>query len=174
MILKSALLALLLAALAVLAVIDHQQNRLPDRITLPLLWAGLLANTGSIFASLPEAVLGAAVGYLSIRLIHDGRAMISGSPGIGLGDAKLFAALGAWYGWRALPAIVVAGAAVSLIFYYKRTDKPFGVGLATASIGISLAEICCGEWSDSISSVQFWPGSPSQFLNMTNLTLVFL
>ena len=145
MVLKSALLTLLLVALAVLAVIDHQHNRLPDRITLPLLWAGLLANMGSIFATLPEAVLGAAVGYLSIRVIHDARDLMSGRPGIGLGDAKLFAALGAWYGWRALPAIVVAGAAVSLIFYFKRTDKPFGVGLAIASIGIGLAEICCGE-----------------------------
>ena len=81
------------------------------------------------------------MGYLSIRVIHDVRALITGSPGIGLGDAKLFAALGAWYGWRALPVIVVAGAVVSLIFYFKRTDKPFGVGLATASIGIILKMI---------------------------------
>ena len=145
MILKFALLALLLTALATLAVIDHQHNRLPDRITLPLLWSGLLANAASIFASLPEAVFGAAAGYLSIRVIHDLRVLINGRPGIGLGDAKLFAALGAWYGWQALPAIVVAGATVSLIFYFRRTDKPFGVGLATASIGISLAEIFCGD-----------------------------
>ena len=84
--------------MAILAVIDHRQNRLPDVLTLPTLWLGLIINIESVFAPLSHAVIGAVCGYTVIRIIHDAEVLIRSRSGIGLGDAKLLAALGAWYG----------------------------------------------------------------------------
>ena len=88
--------------MAILAVIDHRQNRLPDALTLPTLWLGLIINIESVFVPLPDAVAGAVCGYIVIRIIHDAEVLIRSKSGIGLGDAKMLAAIGAWYGPLAL------------------------------------------------------------------------
>ena len=119
--------------MAILAVIDHRQNRLPDALTLPTLWLGLIINIESVFVPLPLAVAGAVCGYIVIRIIHDTEVLIRSKSGIGLGDAKLLAALGAWYGPFALPVLVAGAALLTLIVYLGRHEKPFGVGLATAA-----------------------------------------
>ena len=119
--------------MAILAVIDHRQNRLPDVLTLPTLWLGLIINIESVFAPLSHAVIGAVCGYTVIRIIHDAEVLIRSRSGIGLGDAKLLAALGAWYGPIALPILVVGATLLTLLLYLKRSEKPFGVGLATAA-----------------------------------------
>ena len=119
--------------MGVLAVIDHRQNRLPDALTLPTLWLGLIINIESVFTPLAHAVVGAVCGYIFIRLIHDTEVLMRGRPGIGLGDAKLLAALGAWYGPLALPFLVVGATLLTLLVYLTRTEKPFGVGLAASA-----------------------------------------
>ena len=119
--------------MAILAVIDHRQNRLPDALTLPTMWLGLIINVESVFAPLAHAVVGAVCGYIFIRIIHDTEVLMRGRPSIGLGDAKLLAAIGAWYGPFALPVLVAGAALLTLIVYLGRHEKPFGVGLATAA-----------------------------------------
>ena len=120
--------------MGVLAVIDHRQNRLPDALTLPTLWLGLIINIETVFIPLPNAVAGAVCGYIVIRIIHDVEVLIRSKSGIGLGDAKLLAAIGAWYGPLALPILVVGAGLMTLVVYLDRHEKPFGVGLATAAI----------------------------------------
>ena len=119
--------------MAILAVIDHRQNRLPDALTLSTLWLGLIINIESVFVPLPDAVAGAVCGYIVIRIIHDAEVLIRNQSGIGLGDAKMLAAIGAWYGHFALPFLVVGAAILTLLLYLKRPEKPFGVGLSTAA-----------------------------------------
>jgi leader peptidase (prepilin peptidase) / N-methyltransferase len=126
--------------------VDHQL--LPDSITLPLLWAGLLAAViiGPLpGASLPvsprDAVLGAAAGYLSLWLVFHAFRLITGKEGMGYGDFKLFAALGAWMGWKVLPLIILLSAAtgatlgIAMILLRGRdrsSPMPFGPYLAAA------------------------------------------
>ena len=119
--------------MAILAVIDHRENRLPDVLTLSTLWLGLIINIESAFVPLSHAVIGAVCGYAVIRIIHDAEVLLRNQSGIGLGDAKLLAAIGAWYGHLALPILVVGAALMTLLVYLKRPEKPFGVGLATAA-----------------------------------------
>lgn len=138
----TASLLMLSTALVILAAIDHVRNILPDAITLPMLGLGLLVNYYiSAYATFPDAVIGCVAGYVSIRIIHDFEVLTKGYSGIGLGDAKMFAALGAWFGWRALPFIVVVAAIVMLTVYFKREEKPFGVGLAMAATGFGLTNL---------------------------------
>jgi leader peptidase (prepilin peptidase) / N-methyltransferase len=126
--------------------IDHQL--LPDSITLPLLWAGLLAAVviGPLAgASLPvsprDAILGAAAGYLSLWLVFHAFRLITGKEGMGYGDFKLFAALGAWMGWKVLPLVILlsagAGATLGIAMIVLRgrdraAPMPFGPYLAAA------------------------------------------
>ena len=119
--------------MAILAVIDHRQNQLPDALTLSTLWLGLIINIESALTPLSHAVMGAVCGYIVIRIIHDVEILIRSRSGIGLGDAKLLAALGAWYGPLALPFLVVGATLLTLLLYFKRAEKPFGVGLATVA-----------------------------------------
>jgi leader peptidase (prepilin peptidase) / N-methyltransferase len=136
------LAALLLSwALLALAMIDARTTLLPDAITLPLLWLGLLLALGPVFASLPDAVIGAAAGYLSLWSVFWLFKLITGKDGMGYGDFKLFAALGAWLGWQALPMIIllssVVGAAVGILQILFRgrgreAQLPFGPYLAAA------------------------------------------
>ncbi len=138
----TAALTALVAILAILAVCDHKTNRLPDHFTQPLVWLGLLVNTSSCFATPAEAVFGAAGGYLSIRMAHDIRLALHGKPGIGLGDAKLLAALGAWFGWQVLaPAIIVAATLTLAVYARQNRPMPLGVGLSAAGTGLALLEI---------------------------------
>lgn len=129
--------------LIALAYIDHDTQLLPDILTLPLLWAGLLCNLGHWFATLPAAVIGAAAGYLSLWALYWVYWWLRRREGMGFGDFKLYAALGAWFGWTALLqilllacllAIVIAGSA--WLIGRLRSDQmfPFGAFLAAAGI----------------------------------------
>lgn len=125
----------LLAALVALAFIDIDTQLLPDNITLPLAWLGLLANLQGRFVPLDEAVLGAVAGYLSLWSVFHLFRLLTGKEGMGFGDFKLLAALGAWMGWKMLLPIVllasvagaVAGVALILMKGQSR-DKPIPFG----------------------------------------------
>jgi leader peptidase (prepilin peptidase)/N-methyltransferase len=126
--------------------IDHQL--LPDNITLPLLWAGLLAAAaiGPLAgAALPvaprDAIIGAAAGYLSLWLVFHAFRLATGKEGMGYGDFKLFGALGAWMGWKVLPVMIILAAATGAILgiamiVFRGRDRaapmPFGPYLAAA------------------------------------------
>lgn len=129
--------------LLVLAVIDLNTMLLPDQLTLPLLWLGLLLNVGGMFASLPDAVIGAAAGYLALWAVYHGFRLLTGKEGMGYGDFKLLAALGAWMGWQALPGIILLSSLVGAILGIammllrgrdKNTPIPFGPYLAIAGL----------------------------------------
>jgi len=133
----------LCAALLALAWIDLQTSLLPDAITLPLAWAGLLANLGGALAPLPLAVLGAVVGYVFLWLLFHMFRLLTGREGMGYGDFKLLAALGAWFGLAALPGLLlaaslagVAGAGILRLTGHARRGQPlpFGPYLALAGI----------------------------------------
>lgn len=128
-------------ALICLTFIDFDTMLLPDQITLPLLWLGLLINIDGIFIGLTDAVLGAAFGYLSLWSIYWGFKLLTGKEGMGYGDFKLLAALGAWFGWQALPLIILlssfAGAIIGIAIIATSKDRksrpiPFGPYLAIA------------------------------------------
>lgn len=130
------------AALLTLALIDWDTTLLPDSITLPLLWAGLLASALHWTpVPLNDAVFGAAGGYLSLWLVFWGFKLATGKEGMGYGDFKLFAALGAWFGWQALVPIIlmssVIGALVGIALKFSNGLReggyiPFGPFLAGA------------------------------------------
>lgn len=132
------------AALVALAFIDWDTTLLPDGITLPLLWGGLLGSAlGWIAVPLPSAVWGAACGYLSLWSVYWAFKLATGKEGMGFGDFKLFAALGAWFGWEALvPMILVAsviGALVGIAMKLASSLReglyvPFGPFLAGAGL----------------------------------------
>lgn len=130
-------------ALIALAFIDLDTTLLPDAITLPLLWLGLLLNLRETFAPLPVAVIGAAAGYLSLWLVYWAFKLLTGKDGMGFGDFKLLAAIGAFLGWKLLPAVIlmssVVGAivGVALIVFARHgrgTPIPFGPYLAAAGV----------------------------------------
>ncbi|KNC05949.1 prepilin peptidase [Pantoea sp. RIT-PI-b] len=107
---------LLLWALIVLALIDLEHLLLPDVITLPLLWAGLLFKTlGWLPGSLHEAVLGAIAGYAVLWLLAAVYQQIRGIDALGMGDAKLLAAMGAWLGWPLLPSVLLFASAGAIL-----------------------------------------------------------
>ena len=104
------------AALLALALIDWDTTLLPDDITLPLLWAGLLASAaGLIDVSLVNAVTGAAAGYVSLWAVYWLFKLTTGKEGMGYGDFKLFAAFGAWFGWQALVPIILMASVIGVI-----------------------------------------------------------
>ncbi len=118
-----------------LACIDLDTFYLPDDITLPLAWAGLLVNMGGVFVDLRSAVIGAIAGYLSLWAVFWAYKLATGKDGMGYGDFKLLAAIGAWLGWKMLPVVILlssfAGAAVgiSLIVFARHGRNvpiPFG------------------------------------------------
>ena len=124
-----------------LTFIDFDTMLLPDQLTLPLLWLGLLVNVSATFSGLTDAVIGAAVGYLSLWSIYWAFKLLTGKEGMGYGDFKLFAALGAWFGWQALPLIILlsscAGAVIGIALMATSKNKqsqpmPFGPYLAIA------------------------------------------
>jgi leader peptidase (prepilin peptidase)/N-methyltransferase len=128
-------------ALIALSAIDLDTQLLPDSITLPLLWLGLLFNLWGVYADLSTAVVGAMAGYLALWSVFWLFKLATGKEGMGYGDFKLLAALGAWLGWQMLPAIIllssVVGAVVgvSLIVvarHGRNIPIPFGPYLAAA------------------------------------------
>ncbi|MEE8543382.1 MAG: A24 family peptidase, partial [Gammaproteobacteria bacterium] len=132
--------------LLALAVIDIDHKLLPDSITLPLLWAGLLASAirvdgEAIFTDVTSSVIGAAAGYLSLWSVYHVFKLVTGKEGMGYGDFKLLAALGAWLGWQLLPLVILLSATVGAIIgttlillggASRETPIPFGPYLAAA------------------------------------------
>jgi leader peptidase (prepilin peptidase)/N-methyltransferase len=99
-----------------LAFIDQDTGFLPDDLTLPLLWVGLLLNVPGTFVALPDAVVGAAAGYLSLWLVYWGYKLATGKEGMGFGDFKMNAAVGAFLGWKLLPLVILMSSVVGLVF----------------------------------------------------------
>lgn len=98
-----------------LAFIDLDTQLLPDDITLPLLWAGLLVNLGGSFTDIRSAVIGAAAGYLALWSVYWGFKLATGKEGMGYGDFKLLAVIGAWLGWKMLPLVILLSSLVGAI-----------------------------------------------------------
>lgn len=128
-------------ALIALTFIDADTTLLPDDITLPLLWLGLLINIGGVFTDIGSATLGAAGGYLVLWSVYWAFKLFTGKEGMGYGDFKLLAAIGAWLGWQLLPLVILLSAAVGTVvgiagIVLKGRDKgaklPFGPYLAAA------------------------------------------
>jgi len=132
--------------LIALTFIDFDTQLLPDNLTLPLLWAGLIANLAGLFVPLQDAVLGAIAGYLALWIVYWLFRLIRGKEGMVYGDFKLLAALGAWLGWQMLPLIIllssVVGAVIGIsLIVFKGRDHSiplaFGPYLAIAG-GVAL------------------------------------
>jgi leader peptidase (prepilin peptidase)/N-methyltransferase len=132
------------ATLLTLAMIDWDTTLLPDGITLPLLWAGLIAAALRLSGpTLPDALWGAVGGYMSLWLVYWGFKLATGKEGMGFGDFKLFASLGAWFGWQALIPIIlmasVIGAIIGIAMKFSSGLReggyiPFGPFLAGAGL----------------------------------------
>jgi leader peptidase (prepilin peptidase)/N-methyltransferase len=121
--------------LIALAFIDFDHQLLPDDITLPLLWAGLLLNLSAVFASPTAAVIGAMTGYLFLWLVYHAFRLVTGKEGMGHGDFKLLAVFGAWLGWQQLPLIILfssfLGAVVGIgviVFFGRDRHRPIPFG----------------------------------------------
>jgi leader peptidase (prepilin peptidase)/N-methyltransferase len=128
-------------ALLSLTMIDFDHQYLPDQITLPFLWLGLILNLHGMYTGLSSAVIGAAAGYLSLWTVYHLFKLITGKEGMGFGDFKLLALFGAWLGWQMLPAIILLSTLIGsivgiLLIILKLHDKgkpiPFGPYLAGA------------------------------------------
>ncbi len=134
--------ALLLSwALLALTFIDLDRTWLPDDITLPFLWLGLLINTAGVFTDPVSAIIGAVAGYLVLWFVYQVFKKLTGKEGMGYGDFKLLAMLGAWLGWQAIPLIVILSSLVGTVFglgfiLLRRLGReqpiPFGPYLAIA------------------------------------------
>jgi leader peptidase (prepilin peptidase)/N-methyltransferase len=136
-----------------LAFIDQETGFLPDDLTLPLVWLGLLLNLNSTFAPLTDAVVGAAAGYLFLWSVNAVFKLVRGVDGMGYGDFKLTAAVGAFLGWKALPLVILISSVVGLVFgtlqmfsarrgWDWKFKFHFGPYLAIAGIVAML----CGAW----------------------------
>ncbi|WP_407292125.1 prepilin peptidase [Stutzerimonas zhaodongensis] len=140
--------------LLAMSMIDVDHQLLPDSIVLPLLWLGLIINVSGLFAPLPDAVWGAVAGYLSLWMVYWLFKLVTGKEGMGYGDFKLLAMLGAWGGWQVLPLTIllssVVGAVLGTVMLRMQkadsgTTIPFGPYLAIAG-WIALL------WGDQITS----------------------
>ena len=129
--------------LLALSAIDLETQLLPDKLTLPLLWLGLLFNLGHVYTDINSAVIGAAAGYLTLWSVYYLFRFVTGKEGMGYGDFKLLALLGAWFGWQRLPVVIIMSAGVGavlglLLLGSKRMKQgapmPFGPFLAAAGL----------------------------------------
>ena len=129
--------------LIALTFIDADTHLLPDDITLPLMWIGLLLNISGTFTDLQSAVIGAMAGYLTLWSIYWLFKLITGKEGMGYGDFKLLAAIGAWFGWQLLPAVILLSSLVGSIIgiglivlarHGRNVPIPFGPYLALGGI----------------------------------------
>ncbi len=130
-------------ALIVLTFIDADTQLLPDSITLPLIWLGLIVNIDHAFTDLRSAVLGAVFGYLALWSVYWAFKLLTKKEGMGYGDFKLLAALGAWLGWQMLPLVIllssIVGAVVGIVLIVlarmgRNIPLPFGPYLALAGL----------------------------------------
>ena len=142
---------LLTWALIALSLIDADTQLLPDAIVLPMLWLGLIANSFGLFTDMASALWGAVFGYLSLWSVYWLFKLITGKEGMGYGDFKLLAMLGAWGGWQVLPLTILlsslVGAILGIIILKTRGDSnstplPFGPYLAIAG----WIAIIWGDW----------------------------
>lgn len=126
-----------------LAFIDLDTFYLPDDITLPLVWTGLLVNMGGVFVDLQSAVIGAVAGYLALWAVFWSYKLATGKDGMGYGDFKLLAAIGAWLGWKMLPVVILLSSfvgaivGISLIVFARHGRNvpiPFGPYLVLAGL----------------------------------------
>jgi leader peptidase (prepilin peptidase)/N-methyltransferase len=126
-----------------LTFIDVDTQLLPDAITLPLLWAGLLLNLRGTYVELPAAVIGAAAGYLVLWSVYWAFKLATGKEGMGFGDFKLLGAIGAWLGWKMLPLVILASSLVGAVVgialmvlarHGRDVPIPFGPYLAGAGL----------------------------------------
>ncbi|NKB47674.1 MAG: hypothetical protein GKR77_07800 [Legionellales bacterium] len=138
----SGLVVMFCIGLFILAMLDWDYWLLPDQLTLSLLWLGLLSNCQQTITDLEAAVLGAGTGYVSLWLIGGLFYQLTGRWGMGYGDYKFLAAIGAWMGWHALPTIVFIASTLAVTFgichsiWRKNTvalDQPFGYYLALST-----------------------------------------
>ncbi|WP_420827261.1 prepilin peptidase [Halochromatium roseum] len=159
---SAALAALILTwGLIALAIIDFDTQLLPDSLTLPLLWLGLLLSLGGTFTDATSAILGATAGYLLLWLVFQAFRITTGKEGMGRGDFKLLALFGAWLGWQAVPQIILLsalpGAIVGVLLIASGRQQagqpiPYGPFLAIAG-WISLL------WGDTITGAYLsWSG----------------
>ena len=144
---------ILTLGLIVLTLIDLDHQLLPDSITLPLMWLGLLLSLFSVFVDSQSSILGAVVGYLSLWLLYHGFRLLTGKHGMGYGDFKMFAMLGAWLGWFSLPWIILlaslTGSVIGIAYIAlsggdRNKTLPFGPFLALSGWAMLL-------WGDKIS-----------------------
>ena len=151
---QAAAAILLIWGLITLAVIDFKTTLLPDNITLPLLWLGIVVNYFELFCSLEDSVLGAIFGYMSLWTVFQIFKIITGKEGMGFGDFKLLALLGAWLGWQFIIPIIlissVVGSVIGITLIATRALKrdipiPFGPYLV-------LAGMICLFWEDTVKS----------------------
>ncbi len=142
-------------SLIALTMIDVDTQLLPDSITLPLLWIGLLTNIPGTYTPLNSAVIGAVAGYLSLWSVYWLFKLATGKEGMGFGDFKLLAAIGAWLGWKLLPMVILlsslVGAVVGIVLIVSRRQGrnvpiPFGPYLAAAGLIAML-------WGNDINAV---------------------
>ena len=141
-------------SLICLALIDFHTTLLPDSITLPLMWLGLLISLAPVFVDTREALIGAAAGYMSLWLVFQAFKLITGKEGMGFGDFKLLAALGAWLGYTQLPLVIllssltgaIIGITMMTVFKHQR-DKPIPFGPYLA-----IAGWIAFMWGDSLTS----------------------
>lgn len=138
---QSAFALLLTWALLILSVIDFDHQLLPDSITLPLLWLGLILSLFDVFVDSRTAIIGATAGYLSLWTVFQLFKLLTGKEGMGFGDFKLLAVFGAWLGWQNLLTVVLlsslVGACIGIIMitlrgHDRQIPIPFGPYLATA------------------------------------------
>lgn len=127
--------------LIVVAFIDYDTQLLPDQITLPLMWSGILSALVWSHITLANSIIGAIAGYLALWVLYWGFRLVTGKEGMGYGDFKFLAALGAWLGWQAIPAIVLMASILgiaygtgSIVLGLTRRHEPipFGPFLAVA------------------------------------------
>jgi len=136
------LFALILTwSLVSMSVIDIHKQILPDDITLPILWLGLLISIYSIFTDPVSSIIGAAAGYMILWCVYQLFKLLTGKEGMGFGDFKLLALFGAWFGWELLPLVIILSSATGAIIgilmivvkkHEKSTPIPFGPYLAIA------------------------------------------
>lgn len=129
--------------LIALTLIDYDTKTLPDDLTYPLLWLGLLVNLNGTFVPLRDAVIGAMAGYLVLWAVYWLFKLVTGKEGMGYGDFKLLAALGAWLGWQMLPTIVILSSVVGaivgiglIVFARRARDNPIPFGPYLAAAGM--------------------------------------
>ncbi|NBY22065.1 MAG: prepilin peptidase [Gammaproteobacteria bacterium] len=138
----SAAALILTYSLLALAAIDLEQQILPDSITLPVLWLGLLFSVMGGLVDCESSILGAAIGYLSLWSVYQLFKCLTGKEGMGYGDFKLLALLGAWLGWQAVPLVIVLSSVVGalfglglVLFRHHASDQPIPFGPFLAAAG---------------------------------------